>query len=96
MRNIEDDSYTNVVRRVTYRLIEIDYRRDPNNYRYPPGAILALTEPIRSQFPAIYFMSLAAVKWLMNDLGTLKQWLAHDYGPGLRALHKRRVPRPRR
>lgn len=47
--------FTEVVLRVSYRLVELDYRHHPKDYYpHPPSAVLELCQRLRGIFPELF------------------------------------------
>lgn len=45
-------TFTEVMLRVAYKLVQVDLRQNPDKYReYPPAAIVGLCERLQGQFP---------------------------------------------
>lgn len=94
-RLIYEDTFTNVIARVAYQYIRLDFHRFPLAYKHhPPTAILELADRNRSTLAGgIYWALVSAAKWNSQGI-SLRQWrddltLANRD----RALHKRRPPR---
>lgn len=94
---IENDSFTLVLIRVCCRLVELDYRRNPELYKsYPPLRISGLAELYRcsSPFPHlygtfIYISKAVAAGYKLREIPTRSPDVTW------RAIHKRRVGRLR-
>jgi hypothetical protein len=90
-RPLENETYTRVLIRVSYRLIVMNYRKYPERYTHPPTGILILAEYLRTQgFGLLYFYLLTASKWVASG-GPLREWADLQISQGARALHKRKL-----
>lgn len=98
-RPLYDAPFSEVVARVCYQLVVLDYRRNPNAYSpYAPSGILALGDSYKlAGLGYLRFALMSMAKHVMAG-GSTQEWreLYPDYR-GFRAAHKVRLTRgPRR
>lgn len=87
--------FSKAMRRVVYQLIRADYRRQPGLYTsYPPTRVYDLGQTYRMLFPALYpwFLYFSKNMAAGCKLDFLRDCSIED---GPRAVHKRRIHRPR-
>lgn len=95
-RPIHRASHSATLIRVGYRMVACDLRRNPDRYRlYPPQGIMDLADSMRMLWPGFYFVLAFFAKGVSQG-HTMAELRDMDKPFDMRALHKRRLPRPTR
>jgi hypothetical protein len=92
---LEDDVFSSVMRRVVYRLIALHYKRHPFQWQgYAPSRVYELGKQLQAEFPSLMPWFLFFSKNMAH--GCTTTFLRDCELPDApRALHKRRIHRPR-
>lgn len=95
-RPLEDAGFNEVITRVAYQLIVLDYRKRPRPYAVSPfNAILDLAFALRKEaFGGLVGPVVAAAKWCSQGY-SLAEWRSEYpwFSSPSRARHKVRAPR---
>lgn len=95
-RPLEHAPFNEVITRVAYQLIVLDYRKNPIAYKVSPfNAILTLCFSLRDRhFGGLVGPTLAAAKWVSQGY-TLAEWREEYpwFSTPYRAKHKVKPPR---
>lgn len=92
---IERAPFNEVIARVCYQLVVIEYRRNPTDFeRHIPSAILAVGDSLRGwEFGYLRFPLISMATFIQQG-GTAAEWReAYPRLKGTRAKHKQRILR---
>lgn len=98
-RLVTDCTFNELTARVAYRLVQLDYRRNPDRYQlYPPTGMLLLGDDLRAGgFGYIRWALVSMAKYVAEGGSTAEWKVRYPEAVALRAKHKQRLLRgPRR
>lgn len=70
-------SYTTVCPRVVVRLVQLNFRHNPEAYKYKPQGVLNLAEALRrDKFPELYPWLVSLAKGIQQGM-SMSEWCDH-------------------
>jgi hypothetical protein len=94
---IERQSLSVVLPRVAFRLIQIDQRRNPDLYRHPPTGMAGLAAQLRRLGFGVFYTTIISAAKCQQAGYRLVVWRDElSVRQRDRAIHKARIPRPRK